>query len=55
MNTPLLAKDLMETRLVTLSLGMDIYDAIAVLLKHRISGAPVVDTTRRSPSEVIQK
>ena len=46
MNTPLLAKDLMVTRLVTLSPGMDIYDAIAVLLKHRISGAPVVDNRR---------
>ena len=43
MHTPLLAKDIMVTRLVTLSPGMDVYDAIGLLLKHRISGAPVVD------------
>ena len=43
MNTPALAKDIMVTRLVTLCPGMDVYEAIGLLLKHRISGAPVVD------------
>lgn len=37
------AKELMATRLVTLSPKMDICDAIGVLLKNRISGAPVLD------------
>lgn len=47
MNTPKLAKDIMVTRLVTLSPGLDVYDAIGMLLKHRISGAPVVDDDGR--------
>ena len=38
-----LAKDIMVTRLVTLSPAMDALDAIRKLLKHRISGAPVVN------------
>lgn len=37
------AKDIMVTRLVTLSAEMDVFDAIGLLLKNRISGAPVVD------------
>jgi len=37
------AKDIMATRLVTLSPEMDVFDAIGLLLKNRISGAPVVD------------
>jgi len=37
----------MVTRLVTLSPGVDVYDAIAMLLKHRISGAPVIDDAGR--------
>ncbi|MBX3420503.1 MAG: CBS domain-containing protein [Pirellulaceae bacterium] len=36
------ARDLMTTNLVTLSPGCDVFSAIDVLLKHRISGAPVV-------------
>jgi len=36
-------RDFMATNLVTLKPGMKIYDAIKVLLKNRISGAPVVD------------
>lgn len=36
-------RDCMNTKLVTLSPGMRIQAAIKVLLKHRISGAPVVD------------
>ena len=43
MVTPILAYDLMITRLVTLSPEMDVHQAIDLLLKHRISGAPVVD------------
>lgn len=43
MQTPLVAKDIMVTRLVTLSPRMDVFEAIGLLLKHRISGAPVVD------------
>ena len=43
MNRPTLAKDIMATRLITLSPKMDVFDGISLLLKHRISGAPVVD------------
>lgn len=39
---PMLARNIMVTRLVTLSPGMDVFDAIGLLLRHRISGAPVV-------------
>lgn len=38
-----LAKDIMVTRLVTLRPEMDALEAIGKLLKHRISGASVVD------------
>ncbi len=37
------AKDIMTTRLVRLSPEMDVFDAIGLLLKNRISGAPVID------------
>lgn len=37
------AKDIMVTKLVTLSPDMDALEAIRKLLRHRISGAPVVD------------
>ena len=37
------AKDFMVTRLVTLSPELDVFDAVRLLLKNRISGAPVVD------------
>ena len=40
------AKDFMATRLVTLSPEMDVFEAIGLLLKNRISGAPVVDQQR---------
>ncbi len=43
MQSPKLAKDIMITKLVTLSPRMDVFEAINLLLKHRISGAPVVD------------
>ena len=38
-----LAKDVMVTKLVTLKPDRDVFEAIGYLLKHRISGAPVVD------------
>ena len=41
-----LAKDIMVTRLVTLKPNRDVFEAIGYLLKHRISGAPVVDDQR---------
>ncbi|GAB4146695.1 MAG: CBS domain-containing protein [Planctomycetaceae bacterium] len=43
---PTLAQDIMVTKLVTLSPGMDVFHAITLLLKHRISGAPVIDEKR---------
>ncbi len=44
MNRPTLARDIMVSvaRLVTLSPQMDVFEAIRLLLKHQISGAPVV-------------
>lgn len=36
------ARDFMVTRLTTLTPEMDVHDAIRLLLRHRISGAPVV-------------
>jgi len=43
LQAPVLAKDIMTTKLVTLRPGMDVFDAIDLLLKNAISGAPVVD------------
>lgn len=40
---PTVARDIMVTHLVTLTPDMDVFDAIDCLLKHKISGAPVVD------------
>lgn len=45
-NVPVV-RDFMATKLVTLRPEMSIHDAIAVLLKHHISGAPVVDAGQR--------
>ena len=39
----LAVRDHMTTDIVTLKPEMDVLQAIAILLKHRISGAPVVD------------
>jgi CBS domain-containing protein len=36
-------RDFMVTKLVTLSPDMDVVEAIGILLKHRISGAPVLE------------
>ncbi len=41
------ASDFMAKRLVTLQAGMSALDAIGLLLKNRISGAPVVDADGR--------
>ena len=38
-----LAKDIMVTKLVTLTAEMDALEAMRRLLHHRVSGAPVVD------------
>lgn len=43
----LLARDIMIKKLVTLPPDMDAFKAIDLLLKHRISGAPVVDVNRK--------
>ena len=43
MASTLRAKDFMVTRLVTLCPEMDVLEAVRLLLKNRISGAPVVD------------
>jgi len=46
MDTPQTAGDIMVTKLITLHPGMDLFESVDVLLKHRISGAPVVDEHR---------
>ena len=43
----LLARDFMVKKLVTLRPDMDVHDAVRLLLKNRISGAPVVDASGR--------
>ncbi len=40
---PIVARDFMTEKLVTLTPDMDALEAIELLLAHRISGAPVVD------------
>lgn len=47
MGKAILAKDIMTTRLVTLQPTMDVFAAMSQLLRHRISGAPVVDEHAR--------
>lgn len=42
MDGPILAKDFMVTRLVTLDPHLDVFAAMALLLKNKISGAPVI-------------
>lgn len=41
------ARDFMAKSLITLRPDMDIYEAIDILIKHHISGAPVVDENKR--------
>jgi CBS domain-containing protein len=43
---PQFARDIMVTKLVTLDPKMDAHKAIDLLLKNKISGAPVVDEER---------
>jgi predicted transcriptional regulator len=43
---PVLAKNIMVTKLITLSPDMDAFEAVDLLLKYRISGAPVMDQER---------
>lgn len=43
MSKAILIREFMTTHLVTLKPDMPIFEAIALLLKHKISGAPVVD------------
>jgi CBS domain-containing protein len=40
-------RDVMATSLITLRADMPIHEAIALLLKNRISGAPVVDAEQK--------
>jgi CBS domain-containing protein len=47
MNKTAKARDYMSSRLITLTPETDIHRAIKLLLKHRISGAPVVDEDGR--------
>ena len=46
MDRPKLAKDIMVTKLVALPPDRDVFKAMGLLLKHRISGAPVIDEQR---------
>ena len=41
------AEEIMVTRLVTLSPETDVFAAIETLVKHKISGAPIVDTKKK--------
>jgi CBS domain-containing protein len=45
--TPMTAREFMMTDLVTLSPSTDVVDAVQTLLRHRITGAPVVDAAGR--------
>lgn len=46
-NTDQRASDIMTRKLITLTPEMDVFDAIAILLKHKITGAPVIDEQRQ--------
>jgi CBS domain-containing protein len=41
--TQITARDFMVTKVITFSPAADVIDAVRLLLKHRISGAPVID------------
>lgn len=47
MNGPRLARDIMVSKLVTLSPQAHVFDGIQLLLRNRITGAPVVDEGQR--------
>ncbi len=40
------ARDIMATKLITLDIHTDVFDAIRVMIKNNISGAPVIDKDR---------
>lgn len=43
-NAPALtARDIMSTKVITVTPDQDLFDVIGLLVKHKISGAPVVD------------
>ena len=44
---PKSARDIMATKLITLAPDADVFDGIDLLIKHRISGAPVVDANQK--------
>lgn len=46
-STAILAREMMTKNLVTLSPNLDVFSAIDILLRKRISGAPVVDSLGR--------
>jgi CBS domain-containing protein len=41
------AADIMTRRLITLAPEMDVFRALEILVKHRITGAPVIDGQRK--------
>ena len=43
MTTPIRARDIMVTNLITVREDMDLHDVARLLVKNKISGAPVVD------------
>ena len=45
--TQITARDFMVTKLITIAPDADVLDAVQLLLKHRISGAPVVEANGR--------
>lgn len=47
MNKPPAVKDYMATILLTLRADTNVYEAVDFLLKHKISGAPVVDNNNK--------
>ncbi len=42
-SSPFLVSDYMATKLITFSPGQSMHEATAILLKNKISGAPVID------------
>ncbi len=47
MNKSITARDMMVRKLITLPPTMDCFEALRLLVKYRISGAPVVDDAHR--------
>lgn len=47
MSKPKFIREFMATHLVTLTAEMPIFEAIVLLLKHKVSGAPVIDDHKR--------